>query len=202
MTDWIEKAEESFACAIAACMGMDPDSPKAADFIRFTNRIDDDSPQPARTKDVCYIAVSPRNGLYWAQTTTGEQSTTIDKTLPLGAQIVFYGPHATQHAEYCRTMLLMNRQYGSGRMYLEQAGIYLEALMNPPTELHEQEDGGWRKRCDLTIQAIMQFTEAFDSGYVSDLPEIDIFNETGSKRVLRDEKNVPLHDEHMRYLVD
>lgn len=153
---WLTEAEYAIATAVCWCAGLDPSTRKAADFVRYTYRDDGTSPQPPRTKNVCYITTSITGSPGLADPIKKTDTTTwYSKTIPLEVLLTYYGPDAVENAEAARTGMVVQLGYDSPLSIFKRANLALVFPIQPTVYAPEIEDGNWRKRCDLRLNMVL-----------------------------------------------
>ena len=160
--NWMEQSEYAVAEAVCFCMGLDPESKKAYDFIRYTYRDDGSRPQPARTKDVCYITTSILQTPGVVERKLNGETISIETTIPMEFLLTFYGPNAAANAERTRMLLVIDTGYGCPLDTFRSNNLSLSVPIQPSVYAPEQEDGNWRKRADLKIT--LTYLERIETG--------------------------------------
>ena len=163
---------ETIHNALSACLGLSPASEQALSLIRQAYTEPENSPQPARTVDVIYWALSPETGLPGAETIAPPYSA-VHRFLPYQLLVVCYGPACESYAHKIRSFLYLDGA-GLPRQILRKAGIYPVPDPPAPQLLYEPEGSLWRRRADLTVQLWVRDTLVYSNpcGAIQAPPDI------------------------------
>ncbi len=137
--------------ALAAALGLSPDSAEAARMIRraYTNPA---APPPAEGKDAVYFDLRPEGRPPdWTETVTRDGHTRFFRLSPWRLHLVFYGPRAEALA-----WQVYHRLFEDGwqrpRRILRRAGIYPLPRPAGPVPVREELEKYHRPRMDLSLE--------------------------------------------------
>ena len=137
--------------ALAAALGLSPDSAEAARMIRraYTNPA---PPPPAEGEDAVYFDLRPEGRPPdWTETSTRDGRTRFFRLTPYRLQLVFYGPRAEALA-----WQVFHRLFEDGwqrpRRILRRAGIYPLPRPAGPVPVREELEKYHRPRMDLSLE--------------------------------------------------
>lgn len=179
-TDWYPLAEQALFEALCAVFHLDPESSEAR--RRFLPAWHGGSAltRPAdRYTDRCWYAISrrdtPRAG--WLEFSAGPDSLTTRQVLALQAMLIFYGPHASEHADLARAGMLLDTGSGSPRAILRRYRMVPLSGAPAPRCLPEPDGTQWRQRADLdlTFHLLLERTTALP--VIAEPPRVDIITE-------------------------
>lgn len=150
---WFQTVSNAVYTAACRAFNLDPESQQG--YARFVPAYlpNATTPQANRDADVCYYAVSERQGTAWDYTMQNIDSgkLTVKKTIPVTVLFTFYGPNADDDAEHFWSALQIDTGYGSPRKVLRDANIALDGTPERPVSLFEIEGTYHRRRSDVRV---------------------------------------------------
>ena len=137
--------------ALAAALGLSPDSAEAARMIRraYTNPA---PPPPAEGEDAVYFDLRPEGRAPdWTETGTRDGCNRFFRLTPYRLQLVFYGPRAEDLA-WRGFHRLFEDGWQRPRRILRGAGIYPLPRPSGPVPVREELEKYHRPRMDLSLE--------------------------------------------------
>lgn len=171
---WFQHVSNAVYTAACRAFNLDPASQEG--LARFVPAYlpNATTPQADRDVNVCYYAVSERQGTAWDYTMqeAGNSKISVTKTIPVTVLFTFYGPNADDDAEFFWSALRIDTGYGSPRQVLRGSRIALDGTPQRPVSIFEVEGTFHRRRCDVRVDLSYLDVEDKAAAMVTSPPDI------------------------------
>ena len=151
--NWFDVVRDGAYDALCAAFRVDPDAEES--MARFVPAYLEDAttPQAPRDFDVCYFAVTERQGATSDYVTQQVENSMLKlkTTVPANVLFTFYGPNADRDAEQFWKILPVDFGYDSPRAVLRRSRIVLDGMPSRPVSIFEVEGTFHRRRCDVSV---------------------------------------------------
>ena len=181
-----EQLENAARSAVVACLGLDPASTAAQKAVRVSWPVagkPGSSPGWTRDEDVCFLRLTestsdPYGNLqditHAYDSAEDRQREIVCYTRVHVCYLIFYGPHAFDHADSVRIGLFRS----AVRAALRDKNLYPVPGVGAPVRAPELVNSEWWERADLTVTLYEYVRREYDEDYYDAAENLSFFGGT------------------------